>query len=188
MNLRKEWKIRRLSPEDLTPGLLDDFAHCQRITKKWVRRNDIWTLEDADALREWSAEKRVWITGYLLRQMERGGMAAGSFSDGRLTGFCCVDGIVSGRTAKYANLTMLFVDDDWKRRGIGTALLREARIHAARLGAEKLFISAIASEETVAFYLKLGCVDAGEIVEAFVDTEEDRCLELAAFALDRPNA
>ena len=32
----------------------------------------------------------------------------------------------------------------------------------------------------------LGCVDAGEIVEAFVDTEEDRCPERTALTPDWP--
>ena len=31
---------------------------------------------------------------------------------------------------------------------------------------------------SIAFYLKMGCVDANEIVGAFVDSEDDRYLEL----------
>ncbi len=57
-------------------------------------------------------------------------------------------------------------------------LLQEAREHAIKLGVEKSFISAIPSAETIAFYLKMGCVDANEIVEAFVDSDDDRYLEL----------
>jgi len=170
--------ITQLQRTSIFPGLLDGFAHSQKITKKWVKRNDAWELTDTALLREWSAEKRVWITEYMCQQIDRGGITVGAFCDDRLIGFCCVDGVISGNSAKYANLTMLFVDDNWKRNGIGTLLLQEARKHVIKLGAEKIFISAIPSAETVAFYLKMGCIDANEIVGNFVDSEDDRYLEI----------
>lgn len=78
---------------------------------------------------------------------------------------------------KHANLTMLFVDDKWQRKGIGRLLFHEICIYARRLGAEKLFISAIPSIETISFYHSLGCTDADEVIPEYVDTEEDRYLE-----------
>lgn len=45
----------------------------------------------------------------------------------------------------------LLVDDNWKRNGIGKLLLQEARKHAIKLGAEKIYVSAIPSAETIAF-------------------------------------
>ena len=178
MNQTNKFEIKKLNITDIVPNLLIGFAHSQKITQKWVRRNDIWELTDASILREWSAEKRIWIAEYMCRQIERGGITVGAFCNERLIGFCCVDGTVSGKSAKYANLTMLFVDDNWKRNGIGKSLLQEAREHATKLGAEKIFISAVPSAETIAFYLKMGCVDANEIVGDFVDSDDDRYLEL----------
>lgn len=174
----RKFDVKQLNTADIAPGLLNDFAHCQKIMKKWVKREGAWELSDASIIREWSAEKRIWITEYMRQQIDRGGITVGAFNDGQLIGFCCVDGTVSGNSAKYANLSMLFVDDNWKRNGIGKLLFQEARKHAIKLGAEKMFISAIPSAETIAFYLKMGCVDAGEIVESFVDSEDDRYLEL----------
>lgn len=170
--------IKQLTIADITPGLLDGFVHCQKITRKWVKKNNVWELSEASILREWSNEKRIWIKEYMCQQIDRGSITVGAFFHKQLAGFCCVDGIVSGRLAKYANLTMLFVDDNWKRNGIGKLLLQEARKHACRLGAEKIFISAIPSQETIAFYFKMGCADASEIVEPFVGSEDDRYLEL----------
>ena len=184
MEQQRNFYIKQLASADITPGLLDGFAHCQKITRKWVKKNNVWEQSDVSILREWSGEKRIRITEYMCRQIERGGITVGAFFHKQLVGFCCVDGIVSGNLAKYANLTMLFVDDNWKRNGIGKLLLQEARNHACRLGAEKIFISAIPSQETIAFYFKTGCADAREIVEPFVDSEDDRCLELAVNAAD----
>ncbi len=177
MDQLRKFDIKPLKVEDINPGLLDDFSHFQKITKKYVKKNGEWEISDASILREWSTEKRIWITKYMCQQIERGGLTVGAFFCGKLIGFCCMDGIVSGNSAKYANLTMLFVDDNWKRRGIEKLLFKEAHKHAVKLGAEKIFISAISSIETIAFYLKIGCTDANEVVESFVDSEDDRCME-----------
>ncbi len=173
-----EIMVRRLQKISITPGLLSGFAHRQMITRKWVRRNDVWELTDASLLREWSDEKRIWITEYMLRQIDGGGVVLGAYCREQLIGFCCVDGVVSGESARYANLTMLFVDDRRKRGGIGRLLFREARKCAFTMGAEKLFISAIPSAETIAFYQSMGCTDAKEIIASFVDSEDDRPLEV----------
>lgn len=177
MNQTRKIEIKQLNIACIVPELLKDFAHYQKITKKWVKRDNVWELTDVSLLREWSAEKRIWITEYMCQQIDRGGITVGAFCNERLIGFCCVDGTVSGNSAKYANLTMLFVDDNWKRNGIGKLLMQEARNHATKLGAEKIFISAIPSAETIAFYQSMGCVDATEIVEVFVDSDDDRYLE-----------
>lgn len=92
-------------------------------------------------------------------------------------GFCCIDGYLYGKTAKYANLTMLFVDDEWKRKGIGKALFKEICKYAKKKNAKKLFISAIPSVETIAFYFAMGCIDAKEIITDYIDTKNDRYLE-----------
>ncbi len=177
-NRNPEIIVRRLQKTSITPGLMSEFAHKQMITRKWVKRNDVWEITDASLLREWSAEKRIWITEYMLRQTDRGGVVLGAYCREQMTGFCCVDGVISGESAKYANLTMLSVDDRRKRCGIGRLLFREARRCALTMGAEKLFISAIPSAETIAFYQNMGCTDANEIIESFVDSEDDRPLEI----------
>ena len=57
------------------------------------------------------------------------------------------------------------------------AELSKAAAAAKTLGAKKLFIPAIPSRETVAFYFASGCRDAQVIIPDFLDTDEDRCLE-----------
>ena len=133
----------------------------------------------ASDLREWNTEKRIWISDYLRQQIERGGSVAAAFAGDILVGFCCVDGYLIGKTAKYANMTMLFVDDQWKRKGVGRKLFRKICISAKRMDADKLFISAIPSIETIAFYFNMGCEDAREIISEYVDTDKDRYLEFA---------
>ena len=172
-------RIIDLAIENITPDMFLIFNHHQMITKKWVYSNNEWALAEASDLREWSKEKRIWITEYLREQIERGGSTVAAYDSDVLIGFCCVDGYLRGKTAKYANLTMLFVDDKWQRKGVGKKLFDEICKRAAKMNADKLFISAIPSIETVAFYFSMGCEDTKEMISEYIDTENDRYLEYA---------
>lgn len=167
-----------LTSDDITPNLLMGFHHHQIIEKKYVFVGGKWEISETHEIGEWSDEKRVWIAdNYLRRQIGEGGAVVAAFDDNILVGFCSIDGYLRGDSAKYANLTMLFVDDEYKRKGIGKALFNAVSEHAIKLGAEKLFISAVPSVETVAFYFSMGCTDAKEIIPEYIDTDDDRYLE-----------
>lgn len=170
-------EMKDLTIHDITCDMLLNFNHHQIITKKWIKSNSKYELVEASDLREWDKEKRIWISEYLCQQIERGGSTVAAFDGDILVGFCCVDGYLSGKTAKYANLTMLFVDDKWKRKGIGRKLFDKICMNAAKMGADKIFISAIPSFETIAFYFDMGCEDAREIISEYIDTDQDRYLE-----------
>lgn len=176
-------EIKDLSINDITPDMLLNFNHRQIITKEWVKSNGKWELVETSEVHEWNKEKRIWVSKYLCSQIERGGSTVAAFDDDVLVGFCCVDGYLSGETAKYANLTMLFVDDGWKRKGIGRKLFDRICTNAASMGADKLFISAVASFETIAFYFDMGCEDAREIIPDYIDTDQDRYLEYSLINL-----
>lgn len=170
-------EVKNLTTEDISSGMLLNFHHHQIITEKWVNSSGKWELVKTSDLREWNEEKRKWISEYLCRQIERGGSVVAAYAGDILAGFCCVDGCLAGKTAKYANMTMLFVDDNWKRKGVGRKLFENICIFAKRMNADKLFISAIPSADTIAFYFRIGCEDAREIISEYVDTDEDRYLE-----------
>jgi GNAT superfamily N-acetyltransferase len=52
---------------------------------------------------------------------------------------------------------MLYVDRDQRGRGLGRVLFALACEEAARRGAKSLYVSATPSENTIRFYLDLGC-------------------------------
>lgn len=169
--------IRLLTHSDIHPEMLKSFNDRQVISDIWVKTEGRYILSKTSEVYEWNDSKRIWISQYLKQQMESGGYAAGAFCGDILVGFSSIDGTLEGTAEKYANLTMLFVDDDWKRKGIGRSLFNLMCRCAKEMGADKLFISAIPSYETVAFYFNMGCSDAGGIIEDFIDTEEDRYME-----------
>ncbi len=170
-------EIRLLTAEELTPDFLGGCSHRTRITQVWAREGNALVLRPTDRIREWSDEKRRWIPLWLRDQTEDGGAAFGAFEDGKLSGFASVDGPLTEGPPRYANLTLLFVDDTRQRRGIGSLLFRAACGFARLKGADRLFISAVPSRETVAFYTSMGCRTAETVPPDFVDTEEDIFLE-----------
>lgn len=172
--MKTEVEIRSLANCEMHPELLATFQHHQHISEKWVNLHGQWERTISQEQREWDCEKRKWIVAYMGQQLARGGGVFGAFHGLELVGFCCVDGTLHG---KYANLTMLFIHDNWQRKRIGKRLFSFACDHARGLGADKLFISAIPSTQTVAFYQSMGCTDAHEVVEEFVDSPADRYLE-----------
>ena len=66
-----EFSIKRLDLSDISPGLLDTFAHSQKTTKIWIKKDGNWALTDVSILREWSPEKRIWISEYMSQQIHR---------------------------------------------------------------------------------------------------------------------
>ena len=170
-------KITTLTIENIVSEMLADFCHHQVITKTYIHAHYEWKITDTHSLREWSLEKKKWILQYWKQQIARGGFVVAAFDEDILIGFCSIDGCLLGKTAKYANMTMLFVDDRYKRKGIGKKLFFEICNCARQLKADKMFISAIPSVETVHFYFNIGCKDALEIIPEYVDTKQDRYME-----------
>ena len=167
--------IKELTCEDLKIDFLNGFSHNQNWNKQWIKENNSWILKSCKMSREWDKEKRNWIPSYLLNQINRGGIAIGSYVKDKLVGFCSVDGVLRDG---YANMTMLFVDDNYKRLGIGRELFLSIVEKAQTLDVKKLFISAIPSQDTVAFYMAMGCKDAINLPNEFLDSPNDRYLEL----------
>ena len=178
--------VRTFLPDELKEDLLDGFSHRTRITEIWVREGDALVLRPTDRIREWSGEKKRWIALWLRDQTEDGGAAFGAFEDGKLVGFASVDGPLTEGSPRYANLTLLFVDDARQRRGIGSMLFGAACAFATQKGADRLFVSAVPSRETVAFYARMGCRAAEKVPPDFVDTEEDLFLEIPLADREKP--
>lgn len=171
--------IRELHTSELHTSLLRSFHHHQTWGRTWVRGDTDWVLKAKCGVRQWDNAKRQWIVPYLKQQINRGGCVLGAFDGNRLVGFASVDGLLRGADNAHANMTMLFVDDEYQHQGIGKALFTAIAGKASEFGAEKLFISAIPSEDTISFYLSVGCQDASEIIEDFVDSPDDRYLEFS---------
>lgn len=176
--MRDNISIKLLTCEDIFPEMLFGFHDMQVITEKWVKDGSGFKLCKTNEVREWDDEKRIWVTEYLKEQIKRDGYTVAAFCNDKLIGFASLDGGIEVlNSQKYANLTMMFIDERWRRKGVGKKLFMKLCECAAEKGADKVFISAISSLKTVAFYFGIGCCDAETVIENFIDTEEDRYME-----------
>jgi GNAT superfamily N-acetyltransferase len=158
--------IKQLGYSDINVDILNNFNHYHKITHHWQKKESGWSLEDAPIIHQWDDEKKKWISSeYMPLHLERGGAVLGAFDGNNLIGFALIDGRLLGSRNQYVNLSMLFIASGYKRKGIGSQLFAAACDKARSLKAEKLFISAIAAKDTIAFYKKNGCVDAQEIID-----------------------
>lgn len=136
-------------------------------------------------LRDWEGEVPGWppgaaekITPILLDCFDRGGWFFGAFESGELVGVVVLDSKRIGKYKDQLQLLFLHVSRSYRQKGLGTQLFELAKATARRRGANGLYISATPSENTVNFYLRLGCAVAAEPDQELFDLEpEDIHLE-----------
>lgn len=154
--------FRKLTAEDLGPGLFRDFRRFQRVKRCWRWEGGQWVLKDIAFTEDWDQADHQRVCGQLQNVMESGGCVWGAFLAGRLKGFASVDGRLIGSRGQYGVLEELHVSEELRGRGLGRRLFAQAAEEARRLGAEKLYISAMSAEESQAFYRAMGCTQALE--------------------------
>ena len=126
----------------------------------------------------WPPGEAEHYTPILLNCFDRGGTFWGAFEDGNIVGTAILESKLIGTKCDTLQLKFLHVSRGGRKQGLGTKLFNLAVEHARSLGANKLYISATPSENTVNFYMRLGCVLATEIdQELFALEPEDIHLE-----------
>ena len=112
---------------------------------------------------------------------DRGGWFYGAFEGGELVGVVVLDNKRIGKFKDQLQLKFLHVSRPYRQKGLGTRLFELAKASARSRGAKRLYISASPSENTVNFYLRLGCAVAAEPDRELFDLEpEDIHLECDA--------
>jgi len=110
---------------------------------------------------------------------DRGGTFYGAFEGSKLVGVAVLESRFMGRHRDQLQLTFLHVGHSYRKTGLGRELFEKAVEKArATCGARKLYVSATPSENTVNFYLHLGCVVTQEVdPQLFALEPEDIHLE-----------
>ncbi len=126
----------------------------------------------------WPPGEAEQYTLILLDCYDRGGFFWGAFEKDRLVGVSILESKFIGSGQDTLQMKFLHVSRDCRGQGVGTKLFKIAVEKAKEWGAKKLYISATPSENTVNYYMRLGCVLATEIdPELFALEPEDIHLE-----------
>jgi predicted N-acetyltransferase YhbS len=126
----------------------------------------------------WPPGEAEKYTPILLDCFDRGGWFYGAFEGGQLVGAVVLDNKLIGKHKDQLQLKFLHVSSSYRQKGLGARLFQLARTTARQDGAKRLYISATPSENTVNFYLRLGCAVAADPDQELFDLEpEDTHLE-----------
>ena len=93
---------------------------------------------------------------------DRGGWFHGAFEGTELVGAVVLENKRIGKRKDQLQLKFLHVSRPCRNNGLGTQLFERAKAAARERGAKRLYVSATPSENTVNFYLRLGCEIAAE--------------------------
>jgi len=111
-----------------------------------------------------------WANGYeqhynhLRETIVTAGAAIGAFnSEDKLVGFATVNREQFGTKYRYVLLDQLFITLEHRNKGIGKKLFLMIADTVKAWNVDKLYICSNSSEETVALYHGLGCIEAIEI-------------------------
>ena len=144
----------------------------------YLNKGELVLKPDYFDIQGWPPGEAELYTPILLDCYERGGMFWGAFENDKLMGVSILESKFTGSSHDTLQLKFLHVSRDCRKQGLGTKLFNIAVEKARELGAQKLYISATPSENTVNYYMRLGCVLAKEIEpELFALEPEDIHLE-----------
>ena len=164
-----------LKKEEINLLLFSNFDRYQEVTKCWRKENDKWVLKDISFTENWGPDEYESLVKCLQKTIMTGGTVFGAFSDNNLVGFASLENQFFGSKNDYLQLSSIHTSNSCRGRGIGKKLFNLVCKKAREAGAEKLYISAHSSEETISFYKALGCKEALEYNKNLVDKEPCDC-------------
>ncbi|MGY5255392.1 GNAT family N-acetyltransferase [Sphingobacterium spiritivorum] len=111
--------------------------------------------------------------------VSEGGVVYGAFDQDKLIGTASVEYKRIGVKHNYRKMDILYVSHTYQGKGIGRQLLNACKNSALDFGADKLYISATPTRNTIDFYLKNGARLTTELNnELFAAEPDDIHLEM----------
>lgn len=108
-------------------------------------------------VRGWEAGRPAEQTPVFEASFDAGAWFVGAFDGERLVGIAVLERDFFGADERTLQLSFLHVSAEVRGTGVGTALFERARAEAKQRGANRMYVSATPTENTVRFYLARGC-------------------------------
>ena len=167
-------EYRRLGRTELSR--VDEIDRTERINVLYdqrgtqlVARHGNWNASawDPDGHGKHSVEAQVHALQY---HVDKGGIAVGAFTAGRLVGIAVV---VPHLRPGIAQLAWLHISAPWRAMGIGSRLSEQLEQIARTAGDSDMVVSATPSENTVRFYLGRGFQPVADPLPELFELEPD---------------
>ena len=171
--------FKELNHEDIKDDLLGSFNRYQEIKRCYRYENKNWVLRDNVYVEDWNKNKKdnkiIKFSNIINANL---GYIFGAFDNNVLIGYAVLFNKTFGSNGQYIQLFSLQVSFGYRNKGIGKKLFNLCIEKTKNIGAKKIYISANSSEETIKFYLSIGCIDAMEINKEQAEDEPfDRQME-----------
>ena len=114
-----------------------------------------------------------WHIEHFKKSLLNGGRAIGCFNNDILIGYLVINSNIFGDSSKYVLLDQLFISKNYRNKGIGKNLFDLGTKLAKEFTAEKIYICAGSSEDTIGFYFKLGCIEATEVNKELYELDKN---------------
>ena len=150
---------------------LDDFIRHQVVSECWRNIDGEWKLLPVAFTEDWDLEKCREEAAEITDRVNRDLIAFAAVENDKIAGYITVVTKQIGSRKQYLQLEAFQVSEPYRGRGIGKQLFTDACKNAKEIGAEKLYISAHSSKESLAAYKALGCVHVQEIIHSIADKE-----------------
>lgn len=116
----------------------------------------------------------------LVKTYQEGGVLFGAFDGSTLVGMSVLENRLRGANKDRVQMSGLWVSCGYRRLGVGRHLVDLIKASARERGASYLYISGTRSDNTVNFYLSIGCVLTAEVdPELFAKEPQDIHFDLA---------
>ena len=173
--MNDEVYIKEISHRDCKPELLMYFNRYQSSSRNWHKHSGQWVLCDELFIEDWDDIKKAQVISDLASCINNGGCVLGVYNQNRLIGFASVHADFFGSKQQYVELSYMHISNGFRGKGMGKTLFSKICGWAHRKKAKKLYISANPAEDSIAFYRKIGCVDACEINQKIQERCPDDC-------------
>ena len=108
-----------------------------------------------------------------IEDYDYGGTFIGAFDGDKLVGMGGINGKLYGENKNIIQLSSMFVSNKYRKKGIGRQLISLLKVKAKQFGAEKLYVSATPSKNTVDFYRGAGFDLTTPVKELFESEPKD---------------
>lgn len=157
--------IERVTDENFCERSLDNFNRSQYVNRIYKKFDAEYEIIESEFIMDWSLEKKRHVARDMLSDDHISYIAV---DKGRILGFVSAyrelyDG--------YMAVDMVQVDLKERRHGLGRKMFEIMLSEAEKANAKGLYISACPAEETINFYLAMGCRVTDKPIEKFAAEE-----------------
>jgi predicted N-acetyltransferase YhbS len=124
-------------------------------------------------MKGWPPGEVAWYAPILSDCLDRGGTFYGAFEGSEMVGAAVLESRFIGEARDQLQLKFLHIGSGHRKKGWGKTLFVKAVERAKELGAKRLYVAATPSENTVNFYLHLGCEVTGDIDQELFELEPE---------------